>query len=107
MAGEQSVEQLQAALKKEQQEKAALEAKLKESTTVIEEMQEQINDQSKALKSVKSFPTVTVDKQKYEIRVPGKIRFKGKDYTAEEISKSKEIAGELIKKKVSFISVVK
>ncbi len=107
MAEEQTIEQLKAALKKEAQEKAALEEKLKESNAVIAEMQEQINDQSKALKSVKSFPTVSVDKQKYEIRIPGKVRFKGKEYTAEEISKSKDVAAELIKKKVSFISAVK
>jgi chromosome segregation ATPase len=110
---DQTLEQLQAQLEKAEADKKALQAKvaeaekkIKDGDAVIEEMQNQINDQSEALKSSKTFPTVTVDKKKYEIRVVGKTRYKGKDYSAEDIKKSKELSEALVKVKASFMVAV-
>ncbi|HMT28015.1 MAG TPA: hypothetical protein PKD91_01925, partial [Bacteroidia bacterium] len=65
--------------------------------------QKTINEKAAEVKSSTSFPTVTVEKKKYEIRVTNKVRYKGKEYSAEDIKSKKDVAEALVKIKASFM----
>jgi hypothetical protein len=103
MSQDPNPEDLQKDLDKAKIENELLKNKLAQSDEVIAEMQQQIDAQAKVVKSARSFPTVKVDKKEYEIRVNGKVRFKGKDYSAEDIKKSKSVAADLVKCKANFM----
>ena len=107
---EETTEQLQARLDQAEADKKVLEEKLEaanknlaEGSKVIDDMQKAIDEKAAVAKSGSDFPTVTVEKKKYEIRVTNKVRYKGKEYTADAIKKNKEIAEALVKIKASFM----
>lgn len=103
---EETIESLKDKLEKVQAENQDLKTQLSQAGEVVSEMQGKIEENAKALKSVNAYPTVKVDKKEYEIRVPGKVRYKGKEYTAEEIKSNKAIAEKLVKIKASFMVAV-
>ena len=100
---EETREELLAKLQQAEADKKALKEKVDEGSKVIDDMQQTIDKKTAQTASGSTLLTVKVDKKEYQIRVAGKVRFKGKDYSAEDIQKNKSLAGELVKIKAAYM----